>query len=174
MKFKLQNVRLSFPSLFATEQYGGEDTGKYAATFILDKNDHKEVVAAMQSHIGELQKTLKGGSKIAADKVALKDGDLSGRDELTGKMVVKATTKKRPLVLNRDKSPIVEQDNIIYAGCYVNAIITFWLQDNQYGKRVNASLSGVQFSKDGQSFGDVVTVDEFDDLSEFSTDEPPF
>ena len=166
MKFKLQNARLSFPSLFSTEYYAGEDTGKYAASFILDKNTHKEVIGQMQAHIAELQKSLKGGAKIAADKIALKDGDLSGRDELSGKMTVKATTKKRPLVLNRDKSPIVEQDNVIYAGCYVNAIITFWLQDNQYGKRINASLSGVQFFKDGDPFGEAATADEFDDLSE--------
>ena len=36
----LPNVRLSFPSLWQHESFGGESTGKYAATFILDKTAH--------------------------------------------------------------------------------------------------------------------------------------
>jgi hypothetical protein len=73
-----------------------------------------------------------------------------GRPEYEGKMTIKASTKKRPLVIDRDKSPITEDDNIVYAGCYVNAIVTLWGQNNQFGKRVNAQLDGVQFVRDGE------------------------
>jgi hypothetical protein len=47
-------------------------------------------------------------------------------------------------------------------------VVELWAQDNQYGKRINASLGGVQFAKDGESFGgggNVVEADDFDDLS---------
>ena len=40
-----------------------------------------------------------------------------------------------------------------YSGCYVNAVIEVWAQDNEHGKRLNARLKSVQFFKDGEAFG---------------------
>lgn len=161
-KFKVKNVRLSFPSLFNQAVFGGESTGKYEATFILDKEEHADIIAKLQDQIKLMQKDeLK--SKLAADKICLKDGDELEREEFAGKMTVKASTKKRPLVIGRDKAPITEDDNVIYAGCYVNAIFSLWCQNNSFGKRINAQLDGVQFHKDGEPFGDGgATVSDFD------------
>jgi hypothetical protein len=62
---------------------------------------------------------------------------------------------------------LTEDDNVVYAGCYVNAIITLWVQNNSYGKRVNAQLDGVQFAKDGEPFGaGGIDADEFDLLDD--------
>ena len=161
-KIKLQGVRLSFPSLFQMGSFGGESTGKFEATFVLDKKLHADVIKQIQTATDTMMKEAFKG-KIAADKICLKDGDELGRPEFEGKMTIKASTKKRPLVINRDKSPITEEDNIIYAGCYVHAIVSLWPQNNQYGKRINAQLDGVQFFKDGEPFGDGGTsADEFD------------
>ena len=103
-KIKIASARLSFPSLFQTSVFSGEDTGKYEATFILDKVEHAETIKGIQAQIDHLLKTeLKG--KLPSDKICLKDGDESGRPEFEGKMTVKASTKRRPLVINRDKSP---------------------------------------------------------------------
>lgn len=161
-KIKMQAVRLSFPSLFNTAKFGGEDTGKYEATFVLDKVEHAEVIAGIKAQIERLMKEeLK--SKVPSDKLCLKDGDEMGRPEFEGKYTIKASTKKRPLVINRDKSPITESDNVIYAGCYVNAIVSLWAQNNTWGRRINAQLDGVQFCRDGEAFGDGgVSVNEFD------------
>lgn len=161
-KIKIASTRLSFPSLFTTAQFSGEDTGKYEATFILDKVEHAETIKGIQAQIDHLLKNeIKG--KLPSDKICLKDGDESGRPEFEGKMTIKASTKRRPLVINRDKSPITEADNIIYAGCYVHAIISLWPQVNSYGKRINASLDGVQFARDGEPFGDGgISANEFD------------
>jgi hypothetical protein len=161
-KIKLQAVRLSFPSLFQQAVFSGESTGKYEATFVLDKKEHAKEIADIQSKIEAMMKeTFK--SKIPSDKICLKDGDESGREEFSGKMTLKASTKKRPLVIDRDKTPITEEDNKVYAGCYVNVIFSLWAQSNSYGKRINAQLDGVQFARDGEPFGDGGTsVDEFD------------
>lgn len=161
-KINIPAARLSFPSLFREATFGGESTGKYEATFILDKKDHAELISKIKEKIGTMMKDeLK--TKLPSDKICLKDGDEMGRDEMVGKMVIKASTKKRPLVINRNKSPITEDDNVIYAGCYVNAIITLWPQSNSYGKRINAQLDGVQFVRDGDAFGDAgVSVSAFD------------
>lgn len=161
-KIKIQAARLSFPSLFNTAKFGGEDTGKYEATFVLDKVEHADTIASIKAQIERLMKEeLKG--KVPSDKLCLKDGDEMGRPEFEGKYTIKASTKKRPLVINRDKSAISESDNIIYAGCYVNAIVSLWAQNNTWGRRINAQLDGVQFHADGEPFGDGgVSVDEFD------------
>lgn len=161
-KIKLQSVRLSFPSLFQQAAFGGESTGKYEATFILDKKEHAQVISQIEAEIARLQKE-EIKAKVSSDKICLKDGDEMGRPEYEGKMTIKASTKKRPLVIDRDKSPITEDDNVVYAGCYVNAILTLWPQNNNFGKRVNAQLDGVQFVRDGEPFGDGgISADAFD------------
>ena len=66
-----------------------------------------------------------------------------------------------------DRSPLTEADGVIYAGCYVNASIEFWAQDNNFGKRINAQLRGVQFNGDGDAFsaGRPADADEFEEVS---------
>jgi hypothetical protein len=158
----LKNVRLSFPSLFQTETFGGEDTGKYGATLILDVTEHAPAIRQTNEAFGEIAKEKFKGKIPPDDKLCLKVGDNTDRPELQGKYTIKASTKKRPLVINRDKTPIAEADNVIYAGCYVNAIITLWAQDNAYGRRINAQLDGIQFWRNGDPFGSAgVAPDEF-------------
>lgn len=164
-KIKLQNVRLSFPSIFRRAVFSGEET-KFEATFLLDKTEHadkiEEIEAAKDALVAERLK----GAKLKADKICLKDGDEIDYDGYAGKMSIKASSSKRPMAIGADKSPLTEDDGKLYAGCYVNAIIELWGQDNQYGKRVNANLLGVQFVKDGEPFGDGVTasIDDFDEI----------
>ena len=83
-------------------------------------------------------------------------------------MSFKSSANKRPIVIDRDKSPLIEEDNKIYAGCYVNAIVDVCVQNNNYGKIVNGNLYGIQFVKDGEAFGSGPTDvgDNFDDLYE--------
>jgi hypothetical protein len=70
----------------------------------------------------------------------------------------------RPLAINADKSVLTEADGVIYSGCYVNMQIALWAQQNNFGKRVNAQLRGIQFLRDGEAFsgGGVANPDEFD------------
>ena len=115
-----------------------------------------------------MPRLLNSNVKIPAGKSCLKDGDESEYDSYENTMSFKAAANKRPTVINRDKTPLAEDDNVIYAGCYVNAIVDIWIQNNGYGKRANANLYGVQFVKDGESFGagPVDVSDEFEELEE--------
>jgi len=81
---------------------------------------------------------------------------------------VSARSKTRPTVLNRDKTPVAEADGVLYGGCYVNALLDVWAQDNAFGKRINATLKGVQFVRDGDAFGGgaPASADDFPDESE--------
>lgn len=166
-KFTLKSVRLSFPSLWRKAKFNGEET-KFEATFLLDKATNAELVKKIQSRIAELIKTDLKGAKLGADKLCLRDGADTGYDGYENAFSLKASNNKRPLVIDRDKSQLEEEDGRPYSGCYVNAVIELWVQQNEYGKRINASLLGVQFAKDGESFagGASGSASDFDDLGE--------
>ena len=163
-KMMLKNVRLSFPSIFQKAEFDG-NVGKYEATFLIDKSDTKTKAMldeAIATAIAEAK------VKVTGDKRCLKDGDDSEYDGYAGNWSFKAANSKRPTVIDRDKTPIIEEDEKIYAGCYVNAVVDLWIQNNKFGKRVNANLYGVQFVKDGEPFGMGSTdvTDDFDDLED--------
>ncbi len=172
MKIKLTNVRLSFPDLFEAKTVNGEGKPAFSASFLIDPADPQ--VKVINAAIDTVAKE-KWGAKAeqvlkqmrATDKVCLHDGNLKQYDGYMDMLYISSRNATRPLVIDADKSPLTEQDGKPYSGCYVNASIELWAQDNNYGKRVNASLSGVQFFKDGDAFagGRAADVDDFDDVT---------
>ena len=173
MIVKLNNVRLCFPQLFEAKTVNGEGKPAFSAAFLIDPKDpqldvlNKAIEAVAKEKWGAksdaMLKTIR-----AADKTCLHSGDLKANyDGFEGMMYVSARNALRPLVVDVNKAPLTAEDGKPYAGCYVNASVELWTQDNNYGKRVNATLRGVQFYKDGESFagGGVASDDDFDDLT---------
>lgn len=160
---KLEGVRLSFPHLFEPHAMEEGQEKKYGATFILDNDTHSKTLDKIESVIARL--ALDFWKKKISFKTCLRDGndkaDMDGYGD--GVMFIAASRKTRPAVVDRQVNPLIEEDGIIYAGCWVNATIRLWVQDNKWGKRVNAELRAVQFVKDGESFGagPVNAEDEF-------------
>lgn len=171
-KITLRNVRLSFPSLFQKAVFNGTET-KFEATFLLNKEEHADTIKQIQSAIADMLKNDLKGAKLGADKICLRDGDDTSYDGYEGCYSIKASNSKRPLVIDRDKTPLAENDGRPYSGCYVNGIIELWPQNNEYGKRINANLLGVQFYGDGEPFasGAAASMDDFD---AFEDDSDPF
>ena len=175
-KVALKNVRLSFPDLFEAVQFQGTGPHNYRASFLFDPNGqaHKDINAAIkkvaEEKWGKKAEALLPGIVANPQKTCLSDGNTKDYQGYEGQMVLSASRTKdkgRPVLLNRDKTPITEADGTIYAGCYVNASVELWAQDNAYGKAIRATLLAVQFSKDGDAFsgGSVGNPDDFDDLS---------
>lgn len=173
MQITLMNVRLAFPTLFEARSVNGEGEPAYSASFIFPAGHPAEqlVKDAIEKVGAE-----KWGTKWAAvkkeltskDKTALHDGDSKASYAgFPGNLFVSSRSKVRPTVVNRDRSPLTADDGKPYAGCYVNGIVEIYAQDNAYGKRVNASLKGVQFFADGDAFsgGAAASADQFPDLS---------
>lgn len=172
-KITLKNARLAFPALFEPKAVNAGDKPAFGAALLIPKN-HPQV-AAINAAIQEAAEA-KWGQKAAAhlkalkaaDKTALHDGDIKSQYAgFEGNLFVSARNQSRPTVVDRDKTPLAQADGKPYAGCYVNAVLEFWAQDNNYGKRINCSLLGVQFVKDGEAFagGGVASEDDFDDLA---------
>jgi hypothetical protein len=168
IEVKLTDVRLSFASVFKKKSFGDDDSNpRYAATFLMDKRKQADLIRKCEDAIDDA-KYAKWGDKqpsLRDDKLALRDGDDENYDGYEDMMYVAARSERRPQVLDRDRTPLTEDDGRPYSGCFVNAIVRFWAQDNKWGKRVNASLEGVQFVKDGEAFGPAPLDDDaFDDL----------
>jgi hypothetical protein len=174
MKLKLNNVRLAFPALFEAKTVNGEGKPAFSAVFLLSPNDKqvKTIEAAIEAAATE-KWAAKAPAMLkqirAGDKTFLHDGDMKASyDGFEGHVYVSARNEVRPLVIDADKTPLVAADGKPYAGCYVNATLDVWAMDNNYGKRVCATLTGVQFLRDGDSFagGRSASEDDFDDVSE--------
>jgi hypothetical protein len=178
-KIRLNNVRLAFPALFEAATVQGEGEPAFSAAFLLP-SDHPQIeeIELAQEALGKE----KWGAKwptirkeiVANNRLALKDGDTkSSYAGYEGNLFINARNKTRPTVIGRDKAPLTEKDGVVYAGCFVNAVIELWAQDNNYGKRINASLSGVQFLRDGEAFsgGRPASVDDFDDVADVGEEE---
>lgn len=174
MKIKLKNVRLAFPSLFEAKAVNGEGEPRFSAVFLLDPKHPQleEILAALkqvakEKWAGKWEPIYNQMEKQL--KLCLHDGDEKGDYEgFPGNFFLNAANKARPAVLDRDRTTLIQADGRPYAGCYVNAVVDIWAQDNNFGKRINASLGGVQFFRDGDAFagGGVASEDDFDDISE--------
>lgn len=177
MKVKLKGVRLSFPDLFEAAQFEGKGPFSYRASFLVEPNseNHKALIKAKEDTFKEEFKDKWKSVMANADDDSklrfLVDGNKKEYDGYAGMIAVSAKrdqSKGRPLLLDKDKSELSQTSGKPYAGCYVNATIEVWAQNNQYGKTVRAQLLAVQFAKDGDAFGAgsaTGSPDEFEDLS---------
>lgn len=175
-RITLKDVRLAFPVLFEAKQVNGEGEASFSGASLIRK-DHPqlaEIKAAMHAAAvvkwGEAKALEVLKSLQASDRLALHDGDAKSEyDGYAGNFFINARNKIRPLVIGGGpdgKAPLAASDGKPYSGCYVNVILEMWGQDNKYGKRVNASLLGVQFVRDGERLagGGVAAADDFEPI----------
>ena len=159
MQFKLTDVRLAFPNLFEPRAVNHDSEPAYSATFIFPQTHkaHSDVMQAIEALGREKWATKWPTVKKeleAKDRLPIHDGESKAHYAgFEGHRFIATRSKTRPLVIDRDKAPLTGRDGRPYAGCYVNASIDLWAQDNAYGRRINAALRGVQFVRDGDAFG---------------------
>lgn len=157
----LKNVRISFPNLHVPTAVKKGDKLKYNATFIMP-TDHPQFEEVKQAIRDTITKKWPAGrpAALTPDRICVRDGATKLAKDNTpmngfgpGTVFFAASNAKRPTVVDRDRTTLTENDYKPYAGCMVNATVNFWGQDNQWGKRVNAELTGVQFYADNEAFG---------------------
>ena len=176
-RLTLEDVRIAyaqglFESRAQKQADGALGKPKYGAAFLFPathpcvKKLSAAVISAAKAKwndkADEMLKMLKAG-----DKLPVHSGDAKTTSAgYAGNLYMNAGNILRPLVLDTNKTPLTASDGKPYSGCYVNAIVEIWAQDNQHGKRVNASLLGVQFVRDGERLagGSVATSDDFEPL----------
>jgi hypothetical protein len=182
----LTGVRLSFPKVWKAEQSTPDSKPKFGASFIIDpdSDNGKAVIKKIEAAIKKIKTdTWKEKAQKIYDNIEVKrKAFVSGDDMTNGEgdvyagyedmMIVKASNVRRPQVLNRDKSALTEEDNVIYGGCYVDAVVSFYAvtKKEQGGNGLFATLEVVRYRKEGEAFG-AAPVDADDYLDDLDDDE---
>ena len=157
----IHNVRLSYPSLFTAtvgKDAKGQPQGEpvFSAVFILDKVANKADIAALTATAIMTKKEKWKDKAVNLTGKSIRDGTEKEATDGYGPGIVfvSSRNKQRPQVVDRNLAAITAEDEQApYAGCYVDARVRCWAQDNQYGKRINWSLEVVQFRRNGEPFG---------------------
>lgn len=160
-------VRLGFPHLTEKREpmAGSDGKAKFEATLIVvpgGENARKieeAIVAVAKEKYGADWKD--HYAEFADDQKGLRKGNLKRDksdniyDGFEGNLYVVAKNENRPGVFSRSATPVVGGDEgFPYGGCYVNAEIDIWaLKKQGVKKRIVNDLLGIQFSRDGDSFG---------------------
>ena len=176
-KIMLRNVRLSYEHIFTPTKFDDTQEAKYSATFIIPK-DHADLAAVKKAMFEAGQEkyptAFTSTSWPKGFTCSLKDADTETDNmgevlaeknpAYKGCYILEANSTRRPVVFDRRKAAVTEEDSIIYSGCYVNASLN--AAGYEYGKikkGVKCYLNGVQFVADGERFGSDATND-FDAL----------
>lgn len=164
----LSNVRFSY--FYGFEPYTGKPTPqnpKPAPNFCvhgLMAPNHPDltVLAAKIEQVGAAHQW-KGGLSWAqvkealkqTDKLCLHKGDITkaGNPDYAGLYFISANNKKRFSIVDADRSPLTAADGRPYSGCYGNLIVDIYAQDNSWGRRINATVTGAQFLRHAEAFG---------------------
>ena len=168
----LRGVRLSFPALFQPQERendDGEVRKVFRANFLIPKKDDEFKNVANIKKAADEAKAKKWGTdpkswpNLKPEKLCLRDGDLEDWDGFAGNYYLSASSpvERKPQVITNRRDAEGRwvkaepgHERCPYAGCYVNALVRLWAQDDKkYGKRINASVEVVQFLKDGDAFG---------------------
>jgi hypothetical protein len=178
----LKHKRIAFPALW-TPQAIGDGSPAWGARFIIEPNDPD--VAALDALMLKVAKNKwkdEGedllGFLIENRKTAFEHGPY--RSTTTGKVydgfqgkfnLGTRSEKTKPSVFDKAGDPVTTQsgvESLIYSGCYTHPKIEIWAQDNRYGKRINATLTGIMFDEHGAAFGGgsgPAAADEFASLA---------
>lgn len=165
--------RLSYEHVFDPKAPDEKAEPVFSANLLLAKDDPQlaKIKAAMVE-VAEAKWGSRGKANLETliknNRVALKDGDEKEWGGYEGMMYLSASNKVRPLVIDRDKSLLTKADGKVYSGCYVNMLVEIWAMDNKFGKRICATLKGVQFVADGEAFtgGKPASTDDFEDVAD--------
>jgi hypothetical protein len=141
---------------------------KYGATILIPKSATATVAKIKEAM--ELTKQNYKASNPAAKwvdnaKNTLYDGDgvrPGGDDfgpEAKGHWVISASNHKAPMVVDQQKQPILNQDDV-YSGCFGLCVINFYCYDTAGNKGMACSLDGFMKTADGPALGGFRVTDE--------------
>lgn len=150
-------VRLSYAHIWEAAAVQGSEEKKFGSALLIPKSDKptiRNIRAAIEA-AKEVGKNTKFKGKIPPNlKLPLRDGDAERpEDEVyVGHYFINANAKTRPGVVDKNRQPILEQDEV-YSGCYCITSITFYPFDSNGNKGIACGLNHIMKVKDGEHLG---------------------
>lgn len=158
--------RLSFPAL--KEPKAGKDGGeaKFKATLLIDKSKYdikktklwEVAIKVGKDHFGSAFKT-DGKTWPKGFKTPFRDGDeekdTTVQPEYEGTVFVGASSRKRPVCVDQELSPVGIEDieEVMYPGCYARFSVIAFAYDVSGNKGVSFALTAIQKVRDGERLG---------------------
>ena len=159
----INNVRISYPTLFKPKQINGQGDPKYSAAFLIEPTNPKlrELVAMAKQAVAEAYpkgtppnfKTLplyKGSEKYPGDS------------RYADVYILNTSNKNRPRVVDQRKEIILDPE-AVYPGMVVNVGLSVYVYGQRPGspaKGVTTGLEGVQIVRDGERLDSRPAVDD--------------
>lgn len=202
MKLKIRNARGSFLDIFEPVQYQGQGEFYWGGSLLVpadgagerntvavtgegkDWKPARQVIDAALREVARAKWEKKADAVLAnvlPDRKAccFVDGNRMEYDGYSGNWALsfkRYVKDGRPMILDADKSPILQADGApypgkegrIYSGCYLNATVELWAQDNKYGKGIRCQLVALQYAGPGDAFsgGARPSADDFDEIAD--------
>jgi hypothetical protein len=167
--------RISYPKLWRAEHFKNDPNSakRYGCQILLPKSD-KAAKAGIDAEVTRLTKQHFKGVARKSRELFFKDGDGEDGDEFSKGCWIISTNRSekqgRPQVVDRNKSPLSEDDDKIRAGYQCRFIVSIYKPKGY--DILAASLEVVQFKAVDEEFGaGKVNVDTaLDDLPEEEED----
>lgn len=178
-------VRLAFPALWTPTSMkptkeNPNPKKQFSATFLVPKGSKTEAAIKEAIDAVAADKWKKDAKEVIAsvitnvNKSCWIDGDSIDKrrlDGYPGHFALTAKNTRPPTVLLRNGDQASESsEGAPYPGCYVNAQVEIWAQDNAHGRGIRCSLLGVVYHSKGDSFGGA-RVASANDLADLTSDE---
>lgn len=169
MTFTLNNVRLSYLNIEKPKSIADGETLYYSVSCILEKEQASKLATEIKRIIDE-QKW--DGKKLKNADKGLRDGDdKEDEPEYAGKYYINAKSTKAPLLIDRKKTPLPLDTQILYSGCYGNVQVSLYPYDKAGKTGVGFGLLAIQFVKDGERLGSSIDLDAFETLEDEEVDD---
>ena len=160
MQIIIDKGRLSYPALFEPRDFQGDENYKYSASILVPASDKKTIKYVNKTIQAFLEQE---GKKVKRDKWCFTELEYDEDDEQdptmglgegTMRFRMSSRADSKPVVCNEDREELLTEDlDVIYPGCWVQAYGMLWLQDNNWGTRVNCNIVGVIKVEDDERFG---------------------
>lgn len=182
MKIALKDVRLSFPELYVPREFKkGDGRPRYSSKFLIEEGSAND--KAIQKAINETAEEKLGKNfKKILDKWrgqklqwCYRESDMEDTEDMEGVWelsahrpgVNKSGVANPPKIVDRAKQELTAESGKPYAGCYVNAVVDFWIQEGE-NPGLRCGFSVVQFYRDGEAFS--ASEPDLDDLPDLDED----
>lgn len=171
----LKRVRLAFVKVNRPEEFTkGDGKPRYSVTMLMERDGANEklvdaaILAAATEKWGEKAKAAIRMLGSTA-KLCKYDGDTRDYVGFEGMTAVNASSNADmpPTLVTPGRKRLANaEQSMIYSGCWANVIINVWAMDNDWGRRVNAELKGIQFVEDDVRLGGatVASIDDFEEI----------
>ena len=165
-------VRLSYTHLFQKYQTpGSNDEGKFMTSVLVPKGE-KETVAAIEKAIEAAKKagivSKWQGKDPKKLQMPLRDGDEKDDETYAGHFFVNAKCKTRPGVVDRNRQPIMDEEEV-YSGMWAIVSVSFFPYASSGNNGIGCGLNNVMKWKDDDRLGGRVSADS--DFGDIDTEE---